>query len=164
MHLENFCVPGQYLSTLTFMIKVILLIVCGYEFNVIVMLFCALSPQILSLINLASKLKLLAKRFRQIFIKKGRILGMSKTFFSMIVLNDGSLKLVKKTFPDSLNSLSNAPNLALTHSVSTVPNWALHPFNWKARRAIVGAQTFPTKKILSREKPFFVIQRSYWFN
>lgn len=74
-------------------------------------------------LHLTSKLQLLIKRFHQIFVKKGRILGMSTTFFSMIVLNDYYFKLVNGKFPDFLHSLSNAPDLALTHSVFTVPNW-----------------------------------------
>lgn len=71
----------MYLATLTPMIKVILFMVRRYKFNATVMLLCALSPQILSPINLTSNLKLLFKRIHQIFIKKGRMLGMSTAFF-----------------------------------------------------------------------------------
>lgn len=54
---------------------------------------------------------------------------MSTAFFSVIVLNDYCFKLVNGKFPDFLYSLSNAPDLALTHSVFTVPQQDLYPFN-----------------------------------
>lgn len=59
-------------------------------------------------ISLISKLKV--KIFHQIFIKKGRILGMT----AQILFSNCLLKLVNRKLPDSVHYLSKAPNLALT--------------------------------------------------
>lgn len=120
------------------------------------MSFCALSPQVLSPISLSSKLKLLVKRFHQIFIKKGRILSMSTAFFSVIVLNDCPFKLVNRKFPDSPHSFSNAPNLALTQLCFHSP----HPagpsvFLTERQKGHLLGRGISNEKSLSRQKCFF---------
>lgn len=130
--------------------KVILYIVGRYKFNTIVMLFCAILPQSFSSINLFSKLKLLVKRFHQVFIKKGRILGMLTGFFLMIALNNCPFKLANTKFPDSPHTLSNVLNLLSLVLLSQSP--AVPSILLKERQEghSLGTWAFLTKKSLSR--------------
>lgn len=49
----------------------------------------------------------------------------------MIALNGCPFKLVSSKFPDPPRFPPNAPNLALAHSVFSIPGWTLHPLNEK---------------------------------